>query len=265
MSSTTTVAKPSSRDPLILVGTLAGIALLVVAGWLLVNLLARDTKVLRASYANVRELRIDADSGDIDLVPAAAGARLTVEEHVTRGLVSPRRDDRLSSGVLRLGSECRGWFGPSCGVRYVVTVPRQTSVVAESGSGDVRADGLAAGTPIELSTGSGDVKAHDISAPSLRLQSGSGGVGASDLRVHALRAQSGSGSVGLDLREAPEQLLADTGSGDVALTLPDRPYALVASTGSGHVIDSGVHQDTTSPHEVIARSGSGDVVLSVRH
>jgi hypothetical protein len=243
---------------------LAGLALLLVGAWLLVDLLARDTKVLRTSYADVRELRIDADTGDVELASAPAGARLTVEEHVTRGLVAPRREDRFAAGRLRLGSRCAGWFGPTCSVRYVVTVPRQTSVIAESGSGDVRADGLVASTPVQLSTGSGEVEARGVSAPSLRLRSGSGGVGASGLRVDTLRAQSGSGSIALDLLDAPEELLADTGSGDVALTLPDRPYALVASTGSGHVIDSGVHEDTASPHRVIARSGSGDVVLSVR-
>lgn len=258
-----TVARPAGRRPLTVFGVLAGVALVLGAAWLLANLLARDTRVVRTTYADVRALLVEADTGDVELASAPAGAPLTVEERVTRGLTGPRRLNHLAGGRLRLRSECRGLLGSQCGVRYVITVPARTSVVAHSGSGDVDADGLDSGARIELSTGSGEVRARGVSAPALRLQSGAGSIGGSALDVPRLQAQTGSGSIALELREPPRTLTADSGSGDVVLTLPDQPYALTASTGSGHLIDDGVHQDTASPHEVTARSGSGDIVLDV--
>jgi hypothetical protein len=259
----TLVVRPAARRALTAAGVLTGLALVLAGTWLVGNLAARETRVVRTTYTNVSVLRIDAGGGDIELRPAPAGAPLVVEEHVTRGLVTPRRSNRLADCELRMRSECRGLPGPSCGVRYVVRVPRQTAVFATSGTGDVKADGLTSRARIELTTGSGEIRVRGVAAPALALETGDGGIGATGLDVATVRAQAGSGSIALGLRAAPGILVAESGSGDVVLTLPDRPYALTTSTGSGHIIDAGIRQDTTSPHKVIARAGSGDVVLSV--
>ena len=259
----TVVARPAGRRALTAVGVLAGLALVAAGAWLLANLAARDSRVVRTTYANVRALRIDADGGDITLRSAPAGAPLTVEEHVTRGLISPRRRNRLAAGELRMRAECRGVPSLSCGVRYVVSVPQRTAVFATSGTGDVEADGLTSRARSELTTGSGEIRVRGAAAPALALQTGDGGIGATGLSAATVRAQAGSGSIALGLRDAPGILIAESGSGDVVLTVPDRPYALTTSTGSGHIIDAGIRQDTTSPHKVVARAGSGDVVLSV--
>ena len=265
MATTTTLARPArtSHRALIWLAALFGLALVLGGAWQLADLAARHTTVVRNAYAGVRAVSISADSGDIQLTSAPAGARLTVEEHVTRGLAAPRRQNGLVAGRLRLRSECRSWFASQCEVRYVVAVPRGTSVVADSGSGDVNAASVTSRAPMHLSTGSGEVRVRGVSTPELRLDSGSGGIGGTAVHVRVLRARTGSGSIGLELRDPPRELLADTGSGDVALTLPDRPYALTTSTGSGHIIDDGVHQDTRSPRRVVARSGSGDLVLDI--
>jgi hypothetical protein len=256
-------ARPRPRRALILAGVLAGLALVIAGTWLLANLAARDSSVVRTTYAAVRVLRIAAGSGDVTLRSAPAGAPLAVEEHVTRGLVSPRRRNRFAAGELRMRSECRGVPSLACGVRYVVSVPQRTAVFATSGTGDVEADDLTTRARLELTTGSGEIRVRGAAAPALALETGDGGIGATGLSVATVRAQAGSGSIALGLRDPPGILVAESGSGDVVLTVPDRPYALTASTGSGHIIDGGIRQDTTSPHKVVARAGSGDVVLSV--
>jgi hypothetical protein len=256
-------SRRASRRLVIALGTITGFAVVVVAAWLLADLAARSSEVIRRGYAGVRTLSIDADAGDIELRAAPRGARLTVAEHVTRGLAAPRRAASLVAGRLRLRSECRDWFGGQCGVRYVVSVPRGTTVVARSGSGDVEADGLTSTTPIRLETGSGEISANGLSAPDLQLHSGSGGVGGTALRARAIAATTGSGSIALAVRKAPARLLADTGSGDLVLSLPDEEYALDASSGSGRVDDDGVRQNFRSPRRVTARSGSGDVLVHV--
>jgi hypothetical protein len=258
-----TVARPPARRALAAAGVLAGLALVAAGAWLLANVAASDTTVVRTTYGNVRVLRIGAASGAIELVSARPGAPLTVEEHVTRGLIAPWRHNRLTGGELSMRSECRVLLAPSCSVRYVVHVPRQTAVFATSGSDDVKADGVATDARVELVTGSGEVRVRGLSAPGLKLQSGSGGIGATGLSVPALWAQTGSGDIALGVRDPAGSLFAQTGSGDVVLMLPDRPYALSAATGDGHIVDTGVRQDTTSPHKVTARAGSGDIVLDV--
>src|SRR4051812_47544751 len=113
MATATAAAAPSTltfRRAAILLGALAGAAFVLAGAWLLVNLAARDTQVVRRAYTGVRALRIEADAGDVALRSVPADAALTVEEHVTRGLKAPRRRNVLAGRRLRMRSECKGWF-----------------------------------------------------------------------------------------------------------------------------------------------------------
>jgi hypothetical protein len=127
----------------------------------------------------------------------------------------------------------------------------RTNVDLESGSGDMRLAGLSGG--VRLHTGSGNVEGRDISG-SINAEAGSGDIqleakGSGDVRVHTgsgnidlrnlngtLRAQAGSGDVSVNGVQTGAWEVR-TGSGDIVLRLPAQAaFDLEASTGSGRVV-----------------------------
>jgi hypothetical protein len=247
-----------------LLGTLAGIVLVLWGAWTLLNLAARDTFETHKAYAEVKSLRVSGAGGDVTLVSAPAGAGVTVTEHVTRGLTEPERTNQLVAGQLRLSSDCPDFPGGSCSVRYEVTVPRGVPVVAESGAGDVRAEGLTTNKPVDLSSGAGDVVVTDVSAPRLRLHSSAGDVIGTGIGTGDVRATSAAGDVRLELvGPAPQSVFADSSAGDVSLAVPDVTYAVQASTSAGDVTSDAVRNDPDSPRKLTATSSAGDVNIDV--
>jgi hypothetical protein len=245
-----------------LLGGVAGVALVLWGAWSLLSLAARDEYDVRSSYPDVRSLVVRAGSGKIELRSSPAGTPLTVTEHVVRSFESPTRTNTISGHELRLSSECDEEFAGSCNVRYAITVPRGTSVMADSGAGDVVADGVVSSMPVELSSGAGDVVASDVTAPRVKLDSGAGDVIATALRVPELRATSSAGSVRIDFAgKPPRDVFADSSAGDVSISLPDATYALQASTSAGNVSTGSVRNDPRSPRSVTATSSAGDVVV----
>jgi hypothetical protein len=187
-----------------------------------------------------------------------------VTEHVTRGLTEPDRSVSLLAGRLRLSSRCSTFFGGECDVRYDVTVPRGVSIVAESGGGDVLAEGLVTDTPLDLSSGAGNVVITDVSAPRLRLDSAAGDVIGSGVHARDIRATSSAGDVRLSLTgPAPRSVFADSSAGDVSLSVPDVTYAVRASSSAGSVSDDTLRIDPRSPRTITATSSAGDVRIDV--
>jgi DUF4097 and DUF4098 domain-containing protein YvlB len=103
-------------------------------------------------------------------------------------------------------------------------------VHANTGSGDVTMDGVAGN--VNADTGSGNIKIGMAAAGSLRLGTGSGDVIASGVKG-GFRAHTGSGNITAD-GDVTSEWAAETGSGDVNITLPQSArFELLASTGSG--------------------------------
>lgn len=149
---------------------------------------------------------------------------------------------------IRVGKSHSEWFH-NISIDYDVTAPKGTDLEANSGSGDLRLDGL--GGPlkantgsgnidasglngrVDLNTGSGDIRAAIQSTTDVRAQTGSGSIRLNNVQG-TLRAQTGSGS--LDIQGQPtDAWKLGTGSGDVTLKTGSSHFTLDASTGSGSV------------------------------
>lgn len=103
-------------------------------------------------------------------------------------------------------------------------------VRANTGSGDVNLEEIAGN--VNADTGSGNIKVGMAGVGSLRLGTGSGDVIASNIKG-GFRARTGSGNITAD-GDVTSEWAAETGSGDVSITLPQNArFELAASTGSG--------------------------------
>lgn len=135
-------------------------------------------------------------------------------------------------------------------ISYDVSVPPDTEVTANSGSGEVSIDADA--RAVTASTGSGDIRVRQVRGAAT-ITSGSGSVnaeaiggrgdlntGSGDIVGHALRAgakaRSGSGDVDLTLSGAGD-VSVSTGSGEI--TIHDANGAVNARSGSGTITVSG--------------------------
>jgi DUF4097 and DUF4098 domain-containing protein YvlB len=151
-------------------------------------------------------------------------------------------------------------------LKLQVRVPASLAVSVNSGSGDVKATGLAS---LDFSSGSGDLQADHI-AGALALKLGSADVkaqqvgsvdlretGSGDVRVDGVRGDvkadhSGSGELNFSNVSGSVNVGA-TGSGDVTFNTIGRD-AKVGSTGSGDVNANGIGGNFT-----VGANGSGDV------
>lgn len=138
-------------------------------------------------------------------------------------------------------------------IDYEISVPSNTRVRSETGSGDVTVEGISG--PAEIQTGSGDVKVRDVHG-NVHAETGSGDAKLQGIEGERVEIRTGSGD--LDLRELRCALQATTGSGDVqAEGRPTGRWRL--NTGSGGV---SLHLPSDLAFDLDARSDSGDVHTS---
>ena len=239
-------AKRSSREIralLVLVGGLVAIALVLIAAYNLLDLSARSTFTVRASYAGVRSLVVDSGNGDVDLTGAPLGSRLRIVEQVTEGLSTPAREATIDGArTVQLRSHCAFIFSSECSVDYQIMVPSGTAVRVSTGAGNITVRNLSSGASLRLSSGAGDIGATAISAPNVQLSSGAGD-------IHAL------------LLHPAALLEASSGAGDIVLTVPNLAYAVATSAGAGSITDSSLSIDPSSPRRINASAGAGDVTI----
>ena len=153
-------------------------------------------------------------------------------------------------------------------IDYEISLPKNSSVVANSGSGEVRVESIEGA--VRAASGSGSIQASDIGAGS-KLETGSGTV---DIQsAHGdIKASSGSGDVSIrdsDVTEAHLQagsgnitatnlhggLHANTGSGNLTLSgMPTADWKIETGTGAIHC-----HLDANAKITVDAETGSGSV------
>ncbi|HEV2424032.1 MAG TPA: DUF4097 family beta strand repeat-containing protein [Terriglobia bacterium] len=153
-------------------------------------------------------------------------------------------------GTIRI-KEPEGFRNVS--IDYEISVPANTRVRSETGSGDVTVEGISG--PAEIATGSGDVKIRSVHG-NIRAETGSGDARLQGIDAERVEVKTGSGDV--DLRELRCALQAETGSGDVqAEGRPTGHWRL--NTGSGEVT---LHLPSDLGFDLAARSDSGDVHTS---
>ena len=183
-------------------------------------------------------------------------------------------DKSYSREVRREGERIIS-FSSGASVHYDVYVPRRSSLVARSGDGRLRVDGLQG--DVELRTGDGSI---DVSGVRGRLsaQTGDGRIQIADFEGDA-EARTGDGSIRLDGRFL--NLNARTGDGSITLSLPADSNAAI-ETESETVNSDGVAvpEDTDTPEDrekrvrrwrigrggnlFTLRTGDGQIVLRQR-
>jgi DUF4097 and DUF4098 domain-containing protein YvlB len=149
--------------------------------------------------------------------------------------------------VDRLPDEDK-WRGVS--ISYEISVPETTAARASTGSGSVRANGVAS---LKANTGSGSVNVSDVRGE-VDVHTGSGSVDANSVGG-AFRADTGSGSIEATLRQSGP-VSVETGSGSIRIE--GVRGGLEARTGSGSVSLEG---DPTA--DWMVSSSSGGVTVRV--
>jgi DUF4097 and DUF4098 domain-containing protein YvlB len=263
----------------------------LVAIWvlLLAGLMAADARAadgefdVRMTVDEAILLDVDTGSGSIS-VTASEGNEVTVhgEIRISRRwfggrpsnadeIIQQLQDNppvELSGGRLRVGYIEDRSIRRKVSISFDITVPSNTEVRADSGSGSITVTDISA--PVSADTGSGSVTLENIDGPvkadtgsgSIRAEgisgsfsgdTGSGsiylaqtgpgdvdistGSGSSELTgvIGAVTANSGSGRIVVEGRQEGDWHL-DTGSGSVRVTLPeDAAFNLQAETNSGGI------------------------------
>jgi len=154
-------------------------------------------------------------------------------------------------------------------IDYDVTVPAQTKLTTQTGSGDQTVNGLQ--LPVSAKAGSGNITLDNIGAD-VRLSSGSG-----DMKINgvkgALNAMAGSGNIRAS--GIAGEISANTGSGEVEVEQTGSGNVKVG-TGSGNVklrgvkgglrVETGsgdIHVDGQPTGDWRASAGSGNIELRV--
>lgn len=136
-------------------------------------------------------------------------------------------------------------------ISYEVTVPADTTLQVNTGSGEISAEGVR--SPARLHTGSGDIRVHDL-GPQSHMETGSGSIRAESIAAPTY-ASTGSGSIEADLTGSGDVEM-HTGSGSIRVRGVNG--GLRARTGSG-----GLEADGNAKGPWQLHSGSGSVRLAL--
>jgi hypothetical protein len=174
-----------------------------------------------------------------------------------------------SGNSIRIGQITDPELKRNVSISYEITVPAQTELHSNTGSGDQTVEGIRGpadvssgsgglklariGSTVHAKTGSGDVNLDEIQG-NVRAETGSGSIHAKGV-AGGFEARTGSGDVRLE-QTATGAVRADTGSGNVELR--NVRGSLEARTGSGEVEAEG-HPDG----RWLVHTGSGGVRLAL--
>lgn len=138
----------------------------------------------------------------------------------------------------------------------------QGEVRADTGSGDVQV--LDVTGNVTADTGSGNVKASMSGNGTLRLETGSGDITAQNVRG-GLHARTGSGNVTAD-GDVVADWMVETGSGDVRIRVPQSAkFEIAASTGSGdlHVNREITMSGNVDKHRIRGKVNGGGPLMQL--
>lgn len=166
------------------------------------------------------------------------------------------------------------------GIDYDVTLPRASTIHANTGSGDLDIQdvgstlkaGSGSGTvhaegihgPANLQTGSGNIYLHQTAAGDVRAQTGSGSIHLEGISG-GLKAGTGSGNIEVGGQPTSDWKL-DTGSGSIRLNLGSSArFTLNAGTGSGsiHTAQPITMQGEINRHHVTGSVNGGGPTIRV--
>jgi hypothetical protein len=264
-----TVAPPPPPTKRGLPGPFVGLCVLIgvlVGAYAVLTLLSvstASTEHRTRVFGAVGDLRVDAGSGDVEVV----GERrrdirvdMEIQRGMWRGAWHPHVELQPDGRSLRLRSDCSVWahIGVSdCGASFTVRVPRSTRVAVDVSSGDVTVRELDGAVVVDAS--SGEVRAENLRGP-LQVEASSGDVDVAGFRGDRVSAKASSGEVKVSATRPPRLLRAEASSGDVTIVVPDVVYRVTVDTSSGdqNVL---VQQDFDARRTIDAKASSGDVTV----
>lgn len=220
----------------------------LVAGMVAALALSASPAFSRSSYQGTFErtlpvsgaanLEVSTRSDDVTIHIGAAGKIVvTGKIHVEDRWLSGGRKDEVAQlekdpPIHQDGSHVKIDYVPyhEISIDYDITVPPDTTVRAESGSGNLTAEELRAG--FEGHSGSGDVRLDRI-AGTVRVKTGSGNITARAL-AGPFDVNASSGDIRIE-QTAPGEAIAHTGSGNIEITGVDGGVRAEAGSGNVHV------------------------------
>ncbi len=207
--------------------------------------------------------------GTIQAWARGGDAEASARDRVRRLEANPPIEQ--NGNVIRVGYIADRDLRRHVGINYEITLPADSRVRSNTGSGDIRLSGIRgavgantgsgnitidSGTgEVRASTGSGNIEITQ-SGGDLRASTGSGNIRASGL-TGALRASTGSGNITAEGKPGSGWDL-DTGSGNIVVRLAsDAGFEVDAHTGSGTI-------RSTHPVTVLGMFGKDTIRGTVR-
>jgi DUF4097 and DUF4098 domain-containing protein YvlB len=238
------------------------------------------------------ELNVSTGSGHIHLTHGS-GDRIHILGHVKSNWgsndakvqeIAKNPPIEQTGNIVRIGQHHENYHNIS--IDYDIEAPANAFLEANSGSGDIKDDGV--GQNAKLGTGSGSIHATGLQGGFI-VNTGSGDVYAEQTGQGDVKAQTGSGNV--ELKNVNGSLHGGTGSGDIKVSgnptsdwklgtgsgsvefwAANAPFTLDASTGSGsiHSDPEMVVQGSFDKHHMVGKvhgggptvrieTGSGDI------
>jgi DUF4097 and DUF4098 domain-containing protein YvlB len=167
-----------------------------------------------------------------------------VEEKIKRLEANP--PIQQSGNDIRIGHIDDPELRHNISISYEVTVPAETELRAETGSGSQTVEGIRG--PLEVSAGSGELKVSEI-GDRVHAETGSGDIEIDRVKGN-VHAKTGSGSIRAE--EVAGGFEADSGSGHITLH-QTAPGSVRVDTGSGGMDLRGVRGSLD------AKAGSGTI------
>ncbi len=209
------------------------------------------------------DLYVSTGSGRIKIFPGN-DSEIHIRAHVYAGWnaggdiqdrirrISDNPPIQVTGNTIRLGEappQDRNLYN-NISIDYEVSAPRGVALNLRSGSGDIEVDNL--GRFLKAETGSGSVRAHGIAGPA-DLHTGSGDLELQQSAQGEVRATTGSGSVRINGLSGA--LTARTGSGDIEAN-GNLTGAAHLQSGSGSIR---LHLGHDARYTVDASTGSGTI------
>ena len=231
------------------------------------------------SVTGAVDLTVQTGSGNISVKPGDSSkleihATIRVDHAWLNGDASARIHDieanppiEQNGNTIRIGHFDDRGREHGISISYDVSVPEQTKLHSESGSGDETIGGIAG--PVDATSGSGDLRVANIGSE-VHVRTGSGSVELDSIKGSA-RASSGSGSIralgiagGLNASSGSGEVkLEQTAAGDVEIStgsgnvdIKGAKGAVSVTTGSGEIDAQGVPSGDWK-----LRTGSGSVTV----
>ncbi|MCK0110698.1 DUF4097 domain-containing protein [Ornithinimicrobium sp. F0845] len=232
---------PSSRRLIVIIGGIVAVLIvLALAVPTASRLLESTERTSHALPADLSELTVDSDVGDVEIRAVGAGEQPGAQATLRSGLVDAQAEVAVDGGTATLTDTCQNRWWATCSVQWEILVPADTAVTVVSAVGEVTVE--------------------NVTGP-LSLTSSVGGLTATGLGSEQVTARSSVGDVTLELIADPVALQASSSTGDVTITVPgDATYRVVATASVGEVRNT-LATDEASTRTIDVRTAVGDITL----